>query len=78
MKKFHDYLAESERTYNYRIKIAGDVPTGFVKDLGEKLKQFDVVKMSTAKTTPVQARLNDFPEIENDRVTHTGTPHPCV
>jgi len=26
--------------------------------------------MSTAKATPVQARLNDFPEIENDRVTH--------
>ena len=33
MKKFHQYLAESERTYDYRIKILGDVPPTFIKDL---------------------------------------------
>ena len=70
MKKFQEYLAESERTYNYRIKIVGDTPPNFVKDLEEKLKQFDIVKISAPKTTPVQANQADFPAFANDRVTH--------
>lgn len=70
MKHFKDYLIESERTYNYRIKIVGDLPTGFVKALEERLKQFDPVKISEVKTTPVQAKPADFPAYENDRVSH--------
>jgi len=69
MKKFYQYLAESERTYDYRIKILGDVPPTFIKDLEQKLEQFDIVKMSGKKTTPVQRLLKDFPEAENDMVT---------
>ena len=69
MKKFHQYLAESERTYDYRIKILGDVPPTFIKDLEQKLQQFDIVKMSGKKTTPVQKLLKDFPNEENDMVT---------
>jgi hypothetical protein len=69
MKKFQEYLAESERTYNYRIKIVGDVPGDFTKALKEKLKQFDVVKMTEVKTTPVQAKPADFPAHANDRVS---------
>ena len=69
MKKFHHYLAESERTYDYRIKILGEVPPTFIKDLEQKLEQFDVVKMSGKKTTPVQRLLKDFPNEENDMVT---------
>ena len=69
MKKFHHYLAESERTYDYRIKILGDVPPTFIKDLEQKLEQFDIVKLSGKKTTPVQRLLKDFPNEENDMVT---------
>ena len=69
MKKFHHYLAESERTYDYRIKILGDVPPTFIKDLEQKLEQFGIVKMSGKKTTPVQRLLQDFPNEENDMVT---------
>jgi hypothetical protein len=69
MKNFQQYLAESERTYNYRIKIVGDTPTEFVKALKDKLAQFDVVKSSELKTTPVQSKPADFPAYENDRVT---------
>lgn len=69
MKKFHQYLAESERTYDYRIKILGDVPPTFIKDLEQKLQQFDIIKMSGKKTTPVQKLLKDFPNEENDMVT---------
>lgn len=70
MKHFKEYLAENERVYNYRIKIAGDTPKDLVKALGEKLRQFDVVKMSAPKTTPVMVRLADFPAIENESCTH--------
>lgn len=69
MKTFHQYLIESERTYDYRIKILGDVPTDFTKELEEKLKQFDVVKMGNPRTTPVQKTLKDFPGMENYSVT---------
>ena len=69
MKTFHQYIVESERTYNYRIKILGDVPAGFVKNLEEKIAQFDVVSMSRPKTTPVQKLIKDFPGEENQSMT---------
>ena len=69
MKNFQQYLAESERTYNYRIKIVGDVAPDFIKQLEEKLAQFDVVKITKPKTTPVQLKPADFPKHSNDSVT---------
>jgi len=70
MKKFQEYLTESERTYNYRIKIVGDVAPDWIKQLTEKLKQFDPVKIGSAKTSPVQLKPADFPAHSNDSVTH--------
>jgi hypothetical protein len=69
MKPFAKYLAESERTYNYRIKIVGDVPTGFIKDLESKMSQFDVVKMGKPKTAPVRKNIPDFPAFPNQPLT---------
>jgi hypothetical protein len=69
MKPFAKYLAESERTYNYRIKIAGDVPSEFFKELEDKLAQFDVVKMSKPKTSPVRKEIPDFPAFPNQSMT---------
>jgi hypothetical protein len=69
MKPFAKYLAESERTYNYRIKIVGDVPTGFIKDLESKMSQFDVVKMGSPKTAPVRKNIPDFPAFPNQPMT---------
>ena len=68
MKNFQEYLAESQRTYNYRIKIVGDVEPGFVKALEEKLKQFDPVKISAVKKTPIQQKPADFPAHANESV----------
>jgi hypothetical protein len=65
MKPFAKYLAESEKTYNYRIKIVGDVPNTFVKELEGKLTQFDIVKISKPKTTPVRKEIPDFPAFPN-------------
>jgi len=65
MKPFAKYLAESERTYTYRIKVIGDVPEGFFKELEDKCAQFDVVKMSKPKGTPVRRVIPDFPAFPN-------------
>lgn len=69
MKNFKDYLIESQRTYNYRIKIVGDVTKDWLKQFEAKLQQFDPVKIGDAKTTPVQAMIPDFPKHKNDAVT---------
>ena len=69
MKTFSQYLTESEKTFDYRIKICGDVNAELLKMFREKLKKFDPVKISDAKTTPVQARPADFPGETNQRVT---------
>ncbi len=69
MKKFQEYLAESQRTYNYRMKIVGDVEPAFMKALEEKLKQFDPVKISEVKKTPIQLKPADFPAHANESVS---------
>lgn len=69
MKNFAHYLAESERTYKYRIKIVGDVAPDWIKQLESKLEQFDIVKISKPKSTPVQLQPADFPKFSNDSVT---------
>ena len=69
MKHFRDYLVESERTYSYRIKFAGDVPSEFLKPFKAKLDQFDPVKLGDVKTTPIQARTPDFPAFANERMS---------
>ena len=65
MKPFAQYLAESERTYDYRIKMCGNPSTEFVRELKSKLDQFDPVKMGDVKTTPVQIIPTDFPNHKN-------------
>jgi hypothetical protein len=68
MKTFQQYLVENERTYDYRIKVVGDIPDDFWDELEIKLAQFDIVKMSKPKSTPVMTTLKDFPEQKNQSV----------
>jgi len=70
MKTFQHYLTESERTYDYRIKVVGDVSPDFFDRLETKLAQFDIVKMTKPKKTPVMATIKDFPEEKNQSVTN--------
>lgn len=62
MKKFTSYLAESVKTYNFKLTIAGECD----KDMQDKLKnaanKYDVIKMSGVKRLPIQ-RSNDFPTL---------------
>ena len=54
MKSFAQYLVETRQTFDYRIKILGDVDAELINALEEKLQQFDVVKMTEPKKTPIQ------------------------
>jgi hypothetical protein len=69
MKTFQQYLVENERTYDYRIKVVGDTPADFWNELEKKLAQFDIVKMTKPRSTPVVPTLKDFPEHKNQSVT---------
>jgi hypothetical protein len=69
MKKFIEYLVENEKTYAYRLKIAGEVSAEFLRGLKEKLAQFDPVSIGSPRVTPVQKQPEDFPGFENERVT---------
>jgi hypothetical protein len=69
MKPFAKYLAESQRTYDYRIKMCGRIPDDLVRQFKSKLDQFDPVKLGDVKITPIQKVLTDFPNNKNDAVT---------
>lgn len=69
MNTLAKYLAESQRTYRYRIKVVGDVPTGFWKELEKKCAQFDVVKTSDPRSSPVRKVVPDFPAFPNQSVS---------
>jgi hypothetical protein len=68
MKTFAQYLTESEKTFDYRIKIVGDLPGDFVKEFKVRLKKFDPVSIGDVKTTPILAKPKDFPAFNNQAV----------
>lgn len=69
MKSLAQYLVEARQTFDYRIKILGDVDAELINALEEKLQQFDVIKMTEPKKTPIKKVLPDFPDAKNDSCT---------
>ena len=69
MKSFKHYLTESKKVYEFKVKIAGDLPQGFDKSLKASLAQFNVESMSKVKRTPIQESPLDFPGIKHVEVT---------
>lgn len=67
MKSFKEYLAESKKTYSFRVKVAGDLPEKFESNLKSSLEKWSVVDMSKT-STPVQKVPLDFPDKENMEV----------
>lgn len=68
MKSLKEYLTESVKTYDYRIKIAGDLDNDVLNAFEKGLAKFDVVKMSTPKKTPVVKSPAGFPELANQEI----------
>jgi len=71
MKSFKDYLIESleEKKYSFKIKIAGDLPEHIEDTMKAALEKYKVSGFSKGKTTPIQAKLLDFPTLENTHMT---------
>jgi len=69
MKTFSQYLVESRKTFDYRIKIVGDLPEDFSKKFREQLKKFDPENVGDDRKTPVMSRPTDFPGFPNESVT---------
>jgi hypothetical protein len=67
MKSFKEYLIESKKTYDFRIKIAGDLPEKFESRLKSALEKYSVSSMKTSKT-PIQKFPLDFPQLESQEV----------
>ena len=70
MKTFAQFLTESEKTYKFFIRVAGEVPEGFVDTMENNLNKYEVVKLSTGKRTPIIEKPMDFPQLQNMEVTH--------
>jgi len=69
MKTFKEYLAESVKTYQARIKIAGDLPENFEKNLKDFVGKYEVVDFKKTASTPVQEHPHEFPRLKNQEVT---------
>jgi hypothetical protein len=69
MKSLRKYIMESVHTYNYTIKIAGQVDKNFLDMFKYNLKKFDPVNISEPKSTPIQKDPYGFPNLSNQSVT---------
>ena len=69
MSTFKDYLTESAKSYDYKIKVAGELADDFASKLESALAKFEVANMSAGKKTPIMTLPLDFPALSNEQVT---------
>lgn len=68
MKTFKEYLAESKKIYQFKIKVAGELPEDFQDKMKSALDRCKVSKFEKVSTTPIQALPLDFPTMKNCEV----------
>jgi len=69
MKSFKEYLTESKKTYDFKVKIAGECPDNCAAKIKEALSMYDVASCSEGARSPIQESHFDFPEHKNVEVT---------
>lgn len=69
MKSFKDYLTESKKVYEFKVKVAGELPDGAMDKIKAALSQFSCASCGKGKSTPIQESHVDFPELSNISVT---------
>ena len=69
MKSFTEYLTESKKIYEFKVKIAGECPDNCATQIKDALAEFHVASVSNARRTPVNVRHTEFPEHKNIRMT---------
>jgi hypothetical protein len=69
MSTFTQYLTEAAKSYDYKVKVAGDIDKGFASRMETALQKFELAKMSAGKKTPIMTLPLDFPALSNESVT---------
>ena len=69
MRSFKEYLTESKKTYDFRIKVAGGCTTEQEDKLKGLLERFSVAGFKKVGTTPIQDLPLDFPKLRNMEVS---------
>jgi hypothetical protein len=68
MKSFKDHLFESQKRYDFRIKIAGDFTAEQESTLKNALDKYAVSGWKKTGKTPIQQLPLDFPQVKNCEV----------
>ena len=68
MKSFKEYLTESKKTYDFRIKIAGDLPEGADSMMKTALEKYGVENYKKLSKTMVQEHPLDFPQLKKRKL----------
>ena len=69
MRSFKEHLAESKKTYSFRVKVAGDVTADQEKAMESLLSRFEISSFKKTGKTPIQELPLDFPTIKNSEVS---------
>jgi hypothetical protein len=67
-KQFKEYLSESKRKFDFRIKVAGPFSEDQAKTMEALLSKFQVSSFKEVGKTPIQDLPLDFPKIKNAEV----------
>ena len=80
MRSLKKFIAESVHTYDYTIKVAGDVDKNFLELFKYNLDKFSPVDIKGPTSTPIQKDPYGFPNLNNEPV-HIFTckfAYPCT
>lgn len=68
MKNFKEYLSESKKQWDFKVKVAGTVTTEQEDAMKSLLEKWVVSNFKKAATTPIQSFPLDFPQVKNCEV----------
>ena len=68
--EFKKILAESKKTYRFKLGLAGELPENINDALKQALSKYEIVSLSKGKKTPITERPLDFPKLQNMEVTY--------
>jgi len=68
MRPLTQYITESARTFDYRVKVAGELTTETYDKFKMLLASFDIASCSKPKKTPIQKNPTGFDNIENEEI----------
>jgi hypothetical protein len=68
--EFKKILAESKKTYRFKLGLAGELSENINDALKQALSKYEIVSLSKGKKTPITERPLDFPKLQNMEVTY--------